>query len=104
AVWDASDEVLCLLPMMPAQRGRAAIETAWSALLTEDIALDIEIKHLSWIETDAVAIHLIEEMVKADPETPAHPVYATNIYRKSDQGWFLILHQNSPTPPAGFQI
>jgi ketosteroid isomerase-like protein len=103
-VWEASDEVLCLLPMMPAQRGRAAIETAWSALLNEDIALNIEIKHLSWIETDKVAIHLVEELVKADPETPPHPVYATNIYRQGDLGWHLIMHQNSPTPPPGLQV
>ncbi|MEW8256490.1 MAG: nuclear transport factor 2 family protein [Candidatus Thiodiazotropha taylori] len=103
-VWEESDEILCLLPMMPAQRGRAAIETAWGALLNEDVKLDIEIKHLSWIETENVAIHLIEELVKADPETPPHPVYATNIYRKGDQGWCLVMHQNSPTPPPGLQV
>ena len=99
AVWESSDEVLCLLPMMPAQRGRESIRQAWEPLLNERVSLDIQIKHLSWIETAGLAIHLIEERVKTAGETESQPVYATNIYRKSEHGWHLLMHQNSPTPP-----
>ncbi|MES9940587.1 MAG: nuclear transport factor 2 family protein [Candidatus Thiodiazotropha sp. 6PLUC2] len=99
AVWDESEETLCLLPMMPIQRGRAAIEEVWSSLLNSDISLEMQIKHLSWIESESIAIHLIEEWVNAGPEAGMQPVYATNIFRKGDQGWHLIMHQNSPTPP-----
>ncbi|MES9832775.1 MAG: nuclear transport factor 2 family protein [Candidatus Thiodiazotropha sp. LLP2] len=98
-VWDESEEIICLLPMMPIQRGRAAIEEVWASLLSSDMSLEMQIKHLSWIESERVAIHLIEEWVNAGPEAGLHPVYATNIFRKGDQGWHLIMHQNSPTPP-----
>ncbi len=105
AVWEASEEVICLLPMMPAQRGKGAIREAWSALLQADHRLDIEVVHLSWIESAGMAIHLVEERVKTPQQPEAQRVYATNIYRKGDQGWQLLMHQNSPTPPPpGFQM
>lgn len=103
AVWDESATILCLLPMMPIQQGREAVEMAWRALFNSDIALEIQIKHLSWIETDEIAIHLIEEWVNTGAESGLQPVYATNIYRHGDQGWHLIMHQNSPTPPPGLK-
>lgn len=105
AVWEESDEVLCLLPMMPAQRGKSAIRNVWSNLLQAGASLDIEVIHLSWIETAEIAIHLLEERVKVPQQTQAQPVYASNIYRKSTQGWYLLMHQNSPTPPPpGLQM
>jgi ketosteroid isomerase-like protein len=105
AVWEESDEVLCLLPMMPAQRGKSAIRQVWSNLLQPGTALDIEVIHLSWIETTEMAIHLLEERVRVPQQTEAQPVYASNIYRKNGQGWHLLMHQNSPTPPPpGLQM
>ncbi|MEJ2453018.1 MAG: nuclear transport factor 2 family protein [Candidatus Thiodiazotropha sp.] len=105
SVWEASDEVLCLLPMMPAQRGRSAIRNAWSGLLQAGTPLDIEVIHLSWIETPEIAIHLLEERVRVPQQAEAQGIYASNVYRKGDQGWQLLMHQNSPTPPPpGFQM
>ncbi|MCU7851048.1 MAG: nuclear transport factor 2 family protein [Candidatus Thiodiazotropha sp. (ex Monitilora ramsayi)] len=105
SVWEESEEVLCLLPMMPAQRGKAAIRTIWEPFLQGDMALEIEIKHLSWIESGELAIHLVEENVKVPGQSEPQPVYATNIFRQGPAGWYLIMHQNSPTPPPpGLQM
>ncbi len=46
AVWEESDEVLCLLPMSPAQRGLEAIRKVWQPMLSGDMVLNMEIKHL----------------------------------------------------------
>ncbi|RLJ22643.1 ketosteroid isomerase [bacterium endosymbiont of Escarpia laminata] len=100
AVWEESDEVLCLLPMSPAQRGLEAIRKVWEPMLSGDMVLNMEIKHLSWIETDDIAIHLIKEIVKIPGAPETQPVYATNIYRRGGDGWRILMHQNSPTPPA----
>ena len=52
------------------------------------------------IETAEIAIHLVEERVKVRGQAEQQPpVYATNVYRKRESGWHLIIHQNSPTPP-----
>jgi uncharacterized protein (TIGR02246 family) len=98
-VWEDSDEILCLLPMMLVHRGRTSIRQAWEPLFSGEIQLDMEIKHLAWIESDSLAIHLIEEHVKAQGSADKQVVYATNVYRKGSAGWRLLMHQNSPTPP-----
>ena len=98
-VWDESDDVLCLLPMMPAQRGRHAIRTAWEAILLGGSPPEIQINHLSWIETGDFAVHLVEELFEVSEEPTPQRIYATNIYRKDTAGWHLLMHQNSPTPP-----
>ncbi|MEW8507565.1 MAG: nuclear transport factor 2 family protein [Candidatus Thiodiazotropha sp.] len=98
-VWEDCEEILCLLPMMAAQRGKEAIRRQWEPLMQGEIALDIQTKHLAWIETPELAIHLIEELVKSPEQNETQAVYATNIYRRDGDGWHLLMHQNSPTPP-----
>jgi ketosteroid isomerase-like protein len=105
AVWDESDDVLCLLPMMPAHRGRHAIRATWENILQSGSPLEIQINHLSWIEHGDFALHLVEELFAVPDEPAPQRIYATNIYRKDEHGWRLLMHQNSPTPPApGLQI
>ena len=104
-VWEESAEAICLLPMMAPQQGKEAIRRLWEPLMQGEIGLDIQTRHLAWIETPDLAIHLIEELVKAPGQTETQPVYATNIYRRGDRGWRLLMHQNSPTPPPpGLQV
>jgi len=100
AVWEDSEQTACLLPMMPLQRGPAAIREAWRPLLAGQVTLDMEIRHLGWIELGEIAIHLVEERVQAPGQAGRQAVYASNLYRKGSAGWRLLMHQNSPTPPA----
>jgi ketosteroid isomerase-like protein len=104
SVWEDSDEILCLLPMMPAQRGTASIRKAWEPLLGGEMQLDMEIKHLAWIEAGDLAIHLVEEQVQVAGQQGKQSVYASNTYRKGANGWRILMHQNSPTPPPDLQM
>ena len=98
SVWADSEETVCLLPMYPAIKGLASIRQAFEPLLNPDSQFEIQIRHMHWIQTDAVAIHLVEESVKM-PGVPDQHVYATNIYQKNDAGsWHMTMHQNSPVP------
>ncbi|MET0052887.1 MAG: nuclear transport factor 2 family protein [Candidatus Thiodiazotropha sp.] len=99
SVWEASEEVICLLPMMPAIQGRAGIQQAWSQLFETAKGLEIEVIHMSWVETDDWSIHLLEERVSMPEQPEPHRVYASNIYRRSAAGWHMLMHQNAPTPP-----
>lgn len=96
-VWADSDETVCLLPMFPALKGRAAIRKAFEPLLDSKGEFEIQVKHLHWIEQDNLAIHLVEEAIKS-PNVPNQSVYANNIYQKGPNGWRMIMHQNSPVP------
>jgi ketosteroid isomerase-like protein len=100
AVWEDTDEVACLLPMRPFVHGRGPLEAIWRDLLGADFPLDIQVRHVRWVEAGELAIHYLEERVQAPGQGPPQPaIYATNVFRKGPSGWRLILHQNAPAPP-----
>jgi ketosteroid isomerase-like protein len=101
SVWADSEDISCLLPMYPLIQGRKGVEEVFSHLLASGQGVELSVTHLSWIQTDEFAIHQVEETIlKVPADTPPPPpFYGTNIYRKDDHGWRLIIHQNAPTPP-----
>jgi ketosteroid isomerase-like protein len=101
AVWEESDDICCLLPMYPMIQGRQGVTDVFTRLFSEGHGVALGIAHLSWIHTDEIAIHQVEETIQ-DPPADSHPpppFYGTNIFRKDDTGWRLLVHQNAPTPP-----
>jgi ketosteroid isomerase-like protein len=98
AVWEDSADIACLLPMQPLLHGPEVLK-AWAPLTEGDVRLEIQIRHIRWLEAGDLAIHYVEERVSFPGQTAQPPVYATNVYRKGESGWRMSLHQNSPTPP-----
>ena len=98
-VWEASEAIFCLLPMTPLAIGRQ-VHQLWRAIFEQGGRFDLQVRHLSWIEQGDLAIHLVEErtQVEAGKQAPP-PIYATNVFRRGPDGWRLLAHQNSPTPP-----
>lgn len=97
-VWEDSPDIACLLPMQPLLHGKQVLE-AWTPLFGGDFHLDIQVRHVRWLETGDLAIHYLEEQIAVPGLPPQPPVLATNIYRRGADGWRMILHQNSPSPP-----
>ena len=60
-VWDDASDIGCLLPMHPLAQGRPAVRETFSRLFGRGRGIALSVKHLSWIETGDVAIHLVEE-------------------------------------------
>ena len=101
SVWAETDDICCLLPMHPMIQGREGVTDVFTQLFSQGHGVSLSIAHLGWIETDDIAIHQVEESIEdppADRHTPP-PFYGTNIYRKDNNGWRLIVHLNAPTPP-----
>jgi hypothetical protein len=98
AVWEDSEEIACLLPMQPMLHG-ADVHGAFRPLLEGEVSLEIQVRHIRWLETGDLAIHLLEERVSVPGRPPQPPMYAMNVYRRGESGWRLLVHQNSPTPP-----
>jgi ketosteroid isomerase-like protein len=103
-VWERSGDIACLLPMSPLIIGPEVVEM-WRSMFEQGAAFDIQVRHLRWIETGDMALHLIEERIGA-PEggsgggaEHSQAVYGSNLFRRGDDGWRLVAHQNSPTPP-----
>jgi len=103
-VWEDSDAIACLFPMQPLLQGNE-VHAAFRSLAGGGKRFDIQVRHLRWLEPaelgGGLAIHLVEERVAIPAQPPQPPIYAINIYRKGEDGWRLLIHQNSPTPPPG---
>ena len=104
SVWEPSLEIACLLPMQKMHHGRLEMETLWRSLLDPAKGIEITVNHIRWIEWGDMAIHLLEELITPrQSNRPQPPIYAVNTFRKSEEGWHLLLHVNSPAPlPPGF--
>ena len=101
SVWAESDDICCLLPMYPMIQSRQGVADVFTHLFSQGHGVSLAVTHLGWIETDNIAIHQVEETIEdppADRHTPP-PFYGTNIFRKDNTGWRLIVHLNAPTPP-----
>jgi hypothetical protein len=91
--------------MYPMIQSRQGVADIFSQLFSQGHGVSLSVTHLGWIETDDIAIHQVEEAILAPPSdtAPPPPFYGTNIYRKDNTGWRLIVHQNAPTPPPPHQ-
>lgn len=97
-VWEDSADIACLLPMQPMLHG-ADVHEAFRPLTDGEVTLDIQVRHLRWVEAGDIAIHFVEERVSVPGAPPQPAVYAVNVFRKGSSGWRMLIHQNSPTPP-----
>jgi ketosteroid isomerase-like protein len=100
SVWADTDDICCLLPMYPLIQGRKEVEDVFTHLFSQGQGVELSVAHLGWIQTDNIAIHHVEQTIQNGPpdRPPPPPFYGTNIYRKSADGWRLIVHQNAPAP------
>ncbi len=97
-VWEASEQIACLLPMTPPAVG-GTVHRLWQTILVPGTHFDLEVRHLAWIEYGDLAIHLVEERPPGRGGQVPPPIYGTNVFRRGPDGWRLVLHQNSPMPP-----
>ena len=99
SVWADSSQTTCLMPMQPLHHGKESIRELWKMMLNSQHRVEITINHLQWIEQGDIAIHTLEEMVTLSGIAEQQPpIYATNIYHRTN-GWHMLMHINSPAPP-----
>ncbi|MET0084363.1 MAG: nuclear transport factor 2 family protein [Sedimenticola sp.] len=100
SVWSDSPQAVCLLPMQPVQNGSQAIRQMWQPMLNPGMGIDITVNHLQWSHLGEIAIHLVEESVMLGGMGERQPpIYATNIFQKTGDGWQMLMHLNAPAPP-----
>jgi ketosteroid isomerase-like protein len=98
-VWLHDDEVVCTHPGWKTLHGWGAVAGSWFALFGGPQQLQFiltdERVHLAgevaWVTVDE---NLISEQLGAT-------VAATNVYRRVDGGWRMVLHHGSPVAPNG---
>ena len=101
AVWAENDNISCVHPLGPILTGRAAVRESWESIFRNSPDMQFMITERSRTQNGEIAVHIVEEHIRAKNEPPTAPMQVTNIYRLTEAGWRMILHHASPaSPPA----
>lgn len=97
-IWEKDDQVVCIHPMVDRVMGHENVKQIWDDIFDAAPAYTIEVKSRLCTLTQNLAIHVVHEhIIMENNDKPYPPMVATNIFRLTESGWFMILHHASPT-------
>jgi ketosteroid isomerase-like protein len=102
AVWSNDDSIACVHPMAAPLDGRAAVAAGWRSMFEAagQFRVEVEIAHEIRAATEVLRI-VREYLVIGREAEPRPPILASNLYRKGDEGWHMVLHHASPLQVGG---
>lgn len=106
AAWASDDSIACIHPLAAPLNGRAAVAAGWRSMFEAAGQFHMRIETVHEMREAGQVIRIVREYLTIGQETePRPPILATNVYRKQDDGWRMVLHHASPlhvggTPPA----
>lgn len=96
SVW-ADDGIVCVHPMGPRIDGRREVAQSWADIFEGGVALRFEPTDVGSTHSDAIAVHCVHEDISFGPGFRQRTrVIATNVYRRTEDGWRMIVHHASP--------
>ncbi len=99
AVWSDEDDIVCIHPQGPRLEGHEQIRESWTQILQNSPPIRLRLTKQRRIDGDTIAIHYVNENIYlANEQEPQFTIHATNVYRRTNRGWRIILHHASPTP------
>lgn len=98
-VWVPDDEAVCIHPGGPRLSGIDEIRRSWGLIFTDSMPRSFALRGRLISGNDVQRIHLLEENIRV-PGTSfvSPPVLATNVYRRTADGWRMVLHHASVSP------
>ena len=101
AVWSNDENIVCIHPQGPRLTGTAEVRDSWRQILSNSPPMTLRIDGLNTIHDEDLAIRFVNEHIHVGSGTqPEFTILATNVFRRTDEGWRLVLHHASPTPEA----
>ncbi len=97
AVWATDADILCIHPMAPPTAGPIAIRNSWQEIFQGSLPRKFEIDQIGLIETAALCIYTVFETITLPLQRQRFtPLLATNVFRRGEHGWHLVLHHAGP--------
>jgi len=102
AVWASDDGIACIHPLAAPLNGRAAVAAGWHSMFEAAGQFRVRIEAAHEMREVGQVIRIVREYLFIGQETePRPPILATNVYRKQDDGWRMVLHHASPLHVGG---
>lgn len=104
SVWSDREDITCIHPGGARLEGQTHIRESWEQIFSHENGIKFEINQKRVQMENDIAIHHVIESIYMDGELQSE-IIATNVYRKSRDSWFMVLHHASPElRPAVSQI
>jgi len=101
-VWDDNPQSTCIHPGGPLLRGAEEVLQSWGEIFGQAKAPQVQYRLLQRLENDGLAIHTVEEAIRpGDGDAEPTLLIATNIYRRSDTGGWLMIAHHACLPMMG---
>ncbi len=96
-VWNDNEEIACIHPMGPRLQGQKEVEASWRRIFA-GVRMRFRISDGDYTINGILAVHTVHENITITEHDNETVVIATNVYRRTQYGWRMILHHASPTP------
>ncbi len=94
AVWSHSNDVVCIHPGWPILRGWDDVRASWAGIFGGPGRNQFVVTNVAVSVTETLAIVTLDENLL--DEQAQGTIAATNVFRRVDDGWLMVLHHGSP--------
>ena len=95
SVWSQDQEISCIHPGGPRLEGFDSIRDSWAQIFSHEQGITFELKQKKVLIEKNIAIHRVIEAISLNGKLSSE-IMATNVYCKTKEGWYMILHHASP--------
>jgi len=95
SVWADDSSITCIHPGGTRLEGQLNIRESWEQIFNHENGIKFEINQKRVLLEQEIAIHHVIESIYMSGELQSE-IIATNVYRRNNQGWNMILHHASP--------
>lgn len=101
AVWADDEDVVCIHPGGQTLMGGEAVRASWAEIFRNAPDMQFIVAEKQRSQNDTLAVHVVHEHIRTGGEMSRAPILATNVYRRTDSGWRMVLHHASPGSSEG---
>lgn len=96
-VWAELPEIRCIHPLGTVLTGSAAIRASWMEIFRAQLPRKFEIDRVNLLAAGDLVVHTVFETISLPLQRQRFPpLLATNVYRKFNGAWRMVLHHASP--------
>jgi ketosteroid isomerase-like protein len=99
AVWDESEEIVCIHPQGPRLAGVEAVRESRVQIFAGGSQLRVRTTEARNYDSPTLAVHnVVEHVAPPGENAPVTSIFATNVYELTEGGWRMVMHHAAPAP------